>query len=267
MTKLFFKLRMTLMCLLLASMCLSCSRAQEVVDTLRPMWRTDLPPLVPPDRYSTRVFRYVMDGRMYHMPENYKFFDFWGRDNTKVYYPSHLQFNLTYPNFEGTTYEVAEVLRHSSNYGRYPSVEIGRKYAVNQIVVYEARPMTKKELETTKTYKESAAYKTVQAEAFSSRRINWKEVDEFNQFELSCISPKSNPGSIYCKGVTLRGESLQFGCQDGLWVAVEMGRCRVERYSVEEGYFAYYEYAKDLLPHWKKIDSGVFATLNLWERK
>jgi hypothetical protein len=127
--------------------------------------------------------------------------------------------------------------------------------------------MTRKEIEETRRYRASEAYRAKLAEDAARRGANWQEVIEFKQFGLSCISPKTNPNLLSCDGITVNGESLQFDCEEGLWAAVEMGRCRVERYSPEEGYFAYYEYAKGLLPHWREIDVGVFAKLNSWEQK
>ena len=233
---------------------------------------SSLPPAERPDLYSeTRLFTYVIGGRTYKVPQVYKDFDsWWGNDNSKIYHPEiWFDFYMYYPNFTGMSHEHADVLRLNPRYGRYASIVVAQKYSRNKVHVLNIFPLANELMEISRRENLSAEDKQKREARKAIRDEAWKDVGivQRTRYGLKCASPNSNLSLIDCEGISFKGENIRVDCEEGRWFGTEIGACIVSHSSLEEGYHAYYEFAMNLLPHWREIHAAVFSKMESWEQK
>ena len=220
------------------------------------------------ERYSERLFTYIMNGRTYQVPENYLDTDSWGfADNAKPHYPKYIRFTMFHPDFGGFSREYAKALGQvRTAYPRWASAELEEKHLKNTIMVRVIWPMTNAELQEAQKWYSSDEYRGfILSQEESAWRV-WKTPREIKEYGLRCLSPPTNPKYRECEGKTLKDEQIYMKC-DGIWRSGEYNACRVERESVQEGYSVSYEFSENLLPYWKEIDAAVFAKMNSFEKK
>lgn len=225
------------------------------------------PPAVVKDYYSDSIVVAEIRDRTYRIPMNY--FPIWTWKNYQwpdKYKIEFLNIHLFHPAYDGYTRELTSLM-FSAPYNAPSLTEVqSLEHMKKMIFVAAVFPLSKRELEQPKADPASESAKESWYELEKYGRSELGSIVENRMHGLRCLSPSTNPDFLRCQGLTHKGELLHFKC-DKTWLTAQLGACGIAHSSLKEGYAAYYEFAQDLLPHWREVNEAVFQKMKSWEQK
>ena len=225
-------------------------------------------PTLDREYFSDSIVTAEIRGRTYRIPKNYlPMHDWKNYESYGKYKLEYGNFHLFYPNYDGYTRELTALMFSASyNPPRMPTDALAMQHMKNMVLVGSFFPLTLQEIEQPKVdpANEFAKKSWLEMKERSMKVVG--SIAEKNMHGLRCLSPSTNSHYFRCHGSTNKGEELYFKC-DKTWVTAQLGVCGIAHYSAKENYAVYYDFAQDLLPHWRAVNDAVFAKIKSWEQK